>query len=198
MQRCSFLDLIRRADHIILEKIIHQDLISFLLGRKITPTHLVWWVAAEELDDTPESGGTFTRILPSRKQEKGRSQRDSHPFSLLVSLPEKSCLPSENACLCFLVTCEPHHGNASHCLVGTFLYLLSLSPSLPTPWISVLWFLPLALASRGGKRRLSTKPSFTDFALSSFLWLLLRLSWLPFQLLTFAFCFPLGLSSKLI
>lgn len=45
----------------------------------------------------PESEGEFTWLLPSRKQEKGRSQINSPSFLPLAFLPEKACLPSRKA-----------------------------------------------------------------------------------------------------
>lgn len=63
----------------------------------------------------PESEGEFIWLLPNRKQEKGRSQRNSPSF-LPLCIPSREVLfAKQTGLLCFFVTGEARSAaNSSH------------------------------------------------------------------------------------
>lgn len=109
--------------------------------------------------------GEFTWLLLNRKQEKGRSQRNSPSF-LPFCIPSGEVLIAKQTCLlCFFMICEA--GPAYTCISCwfassfifypffrdtfsfTFYHPHTLGFLLPPPYPGVvLWFLPLARPSR--------------------------------------------------
>lgn len=119
----------------------------------------------------PESWREFSWLLPSRKQEKGRSQKNSPSFIPSCISSGEVLFAKQKGLLCFFMTCEA--GPACKCvtlwLAHFFtLHFFSLTPNTPGLYCnSCLW---LSLLENPIRRVPSTKLSFMDFVLSCFPW----------------------------
>ena len=91
--------------------------------------------------------GSSFGSCPIGNRRKEGAREIPHPFSLFASLPEKSYLPNRQACCASSWLGKQDQLQIHLMLIFIFLYLLSLFPLIPIPWV-VLWSLPLALPSR--------------------------------------------------